>query len=165
MLLPVLRDEELQAKFDRDGYVKFKLLTEGQVKELYDFYKKNEKRHEAAINDRSLHSTTEVFDGEFVDSVNQFIRKTTGETIEKHFFNTKFIAGCYLGKQVGDDTELKPHQDLSFVEEPDYCVFNVWMPLQATNKGTGHLKILPGSHKIAPSLRQRRRMVTGYLTM
>ena len=151
---PIFKDERLQEQFDRDGVVKFKFLNDSQIKALRQFYEEGmRKRHEAAIYERSLHSTSEIFDPEIVTQVDKFIQQVMGEPAERILQNYQTLMGSYLVKPGGSDTELRPHQDLLFVDEPDYCSFNLWVPLQDTGPKTGHIKALKGSHLITPTLR------------
>ena len=147
-MVPVLKDEKLQAQFERDGYVRMKFLNEQQIKRLRDFYEEVRQEHEAAIREKCLYSTSDTGNPDLLNRVDKVVKEVMVEQIEKHFKNYQLLVSNYLIKHDGDDTDMSPHQDLLFVNEPLQTSFNVWVPLQDTGKNGGHLRILKGSQYI-----------------
>ena len=152
-MLPVFKDKELQTLFEQDGYVKLNLFTPTQISTLRNHYKGVQQQHEAAQQDPSLYSSVETGNSELLISLDKIVKETIMEQVESVFQNYQTLISNYLIKDSGEKTELMPHQDLSFVNEPEQCSFNLWIPLQKTDKNSGQLRILKGSHKIRQSLR------------
>ena len=152
-MLPVFKNEKLQAQFEQDGFVKLKMLDEKAVARLRDFYSTVQGEHEAAINQACLYSSVETGNREILVSTDKVVKEVIMDKVEEHFKNYQTLISNYLIKNSGDNTELFPHQDLLFVDESKGCSFNVWIPLQKTDTKSGSLKILKGSHKIQPTMR------------
>lgn len=152
-MLQVFKDPALQAQFERDGYVKLKLFTPAQIASLRTYYEQVRSQHEAAINDPALYSSVETGDSELLIAVDQLLKGTIKDQIDATFQNIQPMISNFLIKNSGDTTELMPHQDLTFVDEPEHCSFNLWIPLQKTDSRSGQLRFLPGSHSIMKTLR------------
>ncbi|MBS1618762.1 MAG: phytanoyl-CoA dioxygenase family protein [Bacteroidetes bacterium] len=149
----VFIDPGVQAQFDRDGYVKLKLFTPEQITALRTYYEEVRSKHEAAINDPALYSSVETGDSELLIAIDQLLKGIVKDQIKATFQNVQPMISNFLIKNSGDTTELMPHQDLTFVDEPDHCSFNLWIPLQKTDSHSGQLRFLPGSHRIIKTLR------------
>jgi hypothetical protein len=149
----IFREDDLQKAFDRDGFVKIKLLRPDKIKKLADYYTTVHEKHEAAMHMRSLYSTMETGDKVLITEVDGLVKNTIMEDVNKVLINYQPLVSSYLVKASGDDTELYPHQDLTFVNEAEHCSFNIWIPLQKTDSLTGQLRVVRGSHKIEPTLR------------
>ncbi len=151
--LPVFKSAKLQKQFDEDGFVKMKLFDEQAIKKLRDFYSTVQAEHEAAINEESLYSSVETGNRELLVAIDKVVKEVVMGVVEENFINYQVLISNYLVKASGDGTELFPHQDLLFVDESKGCSFNLWVPLQKTDKSSGNLRVLKGSHKIQPTLR------------
>jgi len=149
----VFRDEKLQQEFDANGFVKFRLLSIEQIKQLHDFYFKTQAAHETVIDERKFHATNDTDNAQLIADADQFIKQVIIEEVEKHFHNYKTIAANYLIKQPGDRSELGPHQDLRFVDETQFYSFNIWVATEPTNKHNGGLRFLKGSHNFFHTIR------------
>jgi len=152
-MLPVFKDKKLQAKFDSDGYVKLQLFSAQQIATLRNFYAPIQQEHEAAIREESLYSSVETGNADLLIRVDKIVKEVVMEQVENVFQNYQTLISNYLIKGNGDKSELFPHQDLTFVNEPEQCSFNLWIPLQKTDKNSGQLRVLKGSHKIQYTLR------------
>lgn len=149
----VFKDEKLQERFEQDGYVKLKLFTSEQLSKLRSYYDTVRQPHEAAIQNPSLYSSVDTGNSELLINLDKLVKGMIMEQVDSVFKNYQTLISNYLVKESGDNTELMPHQDLSFVNEPEECSFNVWIPLQETNSKSGQLRILKGSHRIREMLR------------
>ena len=152
-MLPVFKDEILQARFEREGYLKLKLFTPCQIAKLRDYYDNVKPQHEAALQSPSLYSSVETGNPELLIAIDKIVKDTVLEQVESVFQNYQLLISNYLIKDTGDQTELMPHQDLTFVNEPNECSFNLWIPLQKTDRNSGQLRIVKGSHRISKTLR------------
>lgn len=152
-MLPVFKDPKLQEQFEREGYLKLKLFSPDQIGKLRAHYDTVRPQHEAVIQFRSLYSSVETGSPELLIALDKLVKETIMGKVESIFQNYQVLISSYLVKESGDDTELMPHQDLSFVNEPDQCSFNLWIPLQKTDSKSGQLRVLKGSQRIKKTLR------------
>lgn len=152
-MVPVFKNPAWQAQFESEGFVKLKLFTPEQIAALRNYYNTIKPEHEAHINTRNLHASVETGNLQLMKEVDAFVKQTIMQQVEDTFKNYQLLVSNYLVKESGDDTELMPHQDLHFVNEPEHCSFNLWIPLQPTNHNSGQLRVLKGSHKIKTTLR------------
>ncbi|MBS1685325.1 MAG: phytanoyl-CoA dioxygenase family protein [Bacteroidetes bacterium] len=150
---PIFKDEKLQAAFESDGYVKLKLFTPEQIQVLRDYYEGVRAEHEAAMQTESLYSSVETGNPDLLIALDQLVKTTIMDQVQAVFQNYQVLISNYLIKNSGDNSELMPHQDLTFVDEPSECSFNLWIPLQKTDADSGQLRVLKGSHKIKKTLR------------
>ena len=150
----VFINEELQNEFDKNGFVKFRLLSNEQVKRLHDFYIGTQTQHESSVVDRKkFHATNDTDDAGLIAGADAFIKQVMMEEVDKHFFNYKTIAANYLLKQSSEESILHPHQDLRFVDEDKFYSFNIWVATEPTDKTNGCLRFLKGSHLLHDTIR------------
>jgi len=149
----VFRDEKLQNEFDENGFVKFRLFSEEQVKRLHDFYFNTQGAHETVIDKKKFHATNDTDNAALIASADAFIKQVMFEEIDKHFHRYKTIAANYLLKQSCEASALGPHQDLRFVDERKYYSFNIWVATTPTSKANGCLRFLKGSHRLRDTIR------------
>ena len=152
-MVSVFKDEKLQVAFENDGYVKLKLFTPEQIARLRDYYDGVRQEHEAALQSHTLYSSVETGNSDMLIAIDKLVKETVMEQVDAVFQNYQTLISNYLIKDSGDETELLPHQDLSFVTEPEGCSFNLWIPLQTTDKTSGQLRVLKGGHRISQTLR------------
>lgn len=149
----VFRDEKLQEEFDKNGFVKFRMFSEEQVRRLHQFYLNTRKQHETVIDRRMFHATNDTDNPDLIGTADSFIKQVMSEEVDKHFYNYKTIAANYLLKQPSTESYLAPHQDLRFVDESKYYSFNIWVATEPTNKINGCLRFLEGSHLLHDTIR------------
>lgn len=152
-MLPIFKDEKLQSLFEKEGFVKLKLFSPTQIEKLRAYYDKVQSEHEASLQSRALYSSVETGNAELLIEIDQLLKETIMDQVKATFQNYQTLISNFLIKDSGDDTELMPHQDLTFVNEPDECSFNLWIPLQKTDRDSGQLRVLKGSHLISKTLR------------
>lgn len=149
----IFRDEKLQKEFDENGFVKFHMFSEDQVKRLHSFYLETQLQHEVVIDKKKFHATNDTDNATLINKADSFIKQVMFEEIDKHFYNYKTIAANYLLKQSSSDSELGPHQDLRFVDENRFYSLNIWVATEPTNKTNGGLRFLKGSHHLYDTIR------------
>jgi len=143
----LLRDSELQAKFDRQGFVVTPLLAGEQVNALMDLYRQHFPKEISGLYESSRHNSYTVN-----WSINQAIRKEVVIAGRDLFLPCKLFGGTFMVKSCADSTVLPLHQDWSVVEEK-YRTFFIWCPLMSVSIRNGCLFVLPGSHLYFQSLR------------
>jgi hypothetical protein len=149
----IFRDIDLQHGFDANGFVKFRMFNEDQIRRIQQFYLDHQAEHETIIDKKKFHATNETSNAELISKADQFIKEVMLEEVDKHFYNYKTIAANYLVKQVAQESELGPHQDLRFVDESKYYSLNIWVATEPTNKKNGGLRFIKGSHLWADTIR------------
>jgi hypothetical protein len=111
---------------------------------------------------KSLHAELEPLAGvnkEFYTSIwsnNEFYRKAVNDKVEQVLFpalqkyieNIQPVFSIFMVKAPGDNSSLLPHQDWSFVDEPEFDSVTVWVPLTDVDQMNGNLQAVPGSHLI-----------------
>lgn len=149
---PIFKDATLQHQFEKDGFVKLKLLENSIVDELaqrcqYHFPEDSEYFFASSyLNDFERKKT---ISNEIVDII--------ASSLQKHFINYRSIGAAFLIKGTGAKSEMPMHQDWTIVDEDLYFSLNIWIPLIATNSSNGTLEVMKGSHnwnkvKRAPTL-------------
>jgi len=152
-MLPVFRDKKLQSQFEHEGFVKLKLFSPAQIEKLRNYYDEVQSEHEASLQSPALYSSVETGNPELLIAVDKLLKETIMDQVKATFQNYQTLISNFLIKDSGDETELMPHQDLTFVNEPEECSFNLWIPLQKTDRDSGQLRVFKGSHLISKTLR------------
>jgi hypothetical protein len=149
----ILKNKILNYRLDRDGFVKLRLLQDSHIDAIKKLYEETRVEHERVGKTLLFHATQDVGNPYLTDYIDKKTKEILSPIIEKHFVNYKIIMANFILKTPGIDSELKPHQDWTFVDESKYFTFGFWTPIEDTNEENGNLQILPGSHKIIPTLR------------
>lgn len=149
----VFKDEQLQKEFDENGFVKFRMFSAEQVEQLRKFYYDTQQAHETVIDTKKFHATNETDNAQLIADADSFIKKIMLQEVDKHFCNYKVIAANYLVKQPSEQSILRPHQDLRFVDETKFYSFNIWVPTESVNRENGCLRFLKGSHNFYDTIR------------
>lgn len=149
----ILKDIKLDAKLQADGYVKLKILSDSAINALADLYEETRSLHENTPEKNLFHATQDSANVELTKYVDKKAKEILLPFIKEHFTNYQLIMANFIVKEPGNDSELKPHQDWSFVDEPKYFSYGFWTPVEPTNEINGNMLFLPGSHKIMKTLR------------
>jgi len=141
---PLFKDPDHQAFFEKNGYVKFPMLNDTAVKELYEYF------HDQNLRDRSgygFNMSMEDDDKEKVARIRKKIFEVALPQALPHFDNAKVIAGSFVVKEKNPQGVVPPHQDWSFVEnEGEHYSVTCWIPLVPTNMKNGYMGVIKGSH-------------------
>ncbi len=146
---PLLRDEHLQAGFNRDGFAVVPLLTAEQVNRLLALYRRHVRQDRVTgLYESSRHNPYDV---------NRLVNETIREEVilagRDLFLPSKIYGGSFMVKAVRDSEILPLHQDWSVVDEHVYSTIFIWCPLSDVSARNGCLFVLPGSHLYFQSLR------------
>ena len=145
------RDDDLQARFERDGYVVVEGFTAAEVASFYDRVRSlNVPEH--AFRFYSTIWLDDVDHRRVVDrSIRAFWEQKAGELLEDH----APIFGNLMVKHPGAESTLGMHQDWTFVDEERFRAVNLWTPLTPLEGPCGPLLVVPGSHRWGPLVRGR----------
>ncbi len=155
MLRPTFLDPELEAQFQRDGYVIISFLGDDEVAELkQSFFDLLPMSGGNILADETGVDLEEItYDFTFIDKSPDFKRKVFQIIVDKfqphadRFLDNyrPIIANYIRKKETGGEVPL--HQNWAFVDETKYTSVSVWCPLVDSNEENGTLQLVPGSHK------------------
>ncbi|HLP19107.1 MAG TPA: phytanoyl-CoA dioxygenase family protein [Chitinophagales bacterium] len=138
----IFKDEAMQARFDKQGFLIVPLLDAEDVKYLSDFFD-------------ALHPDlpTEGFvsgsyspDLDYKKKASDEIVKVFSKHYERLFVDYQPFGAAFLFKMPSQNSDLAIHQDWTIVDEENYVALNCWVPLTDVNEKNGALQIVPGSH-------------------
>ncbi len=153
----IIQEPELDARFKRDGYLRVGILDDFTVQQLRKLYEETRHDHEIVAAKNPFHSTQDTSDSELIKKVDSKAKEVLNPLVNDHFKDFKLLTANFLVKEPGPESVLHPHQDWNFVDESQSFSFNLWIPLEPTDKTNGCLRFLPGSHRITPTVRANDR--------
>lgn len=142
MVEPIFRSAELQQQFDKDGFVKIKLLTEANIADLKALFANFFPNPSADFFSSSYEN-----DFAFKKQISNAIGDIIHPQLEHVFANYTWFGSAFLSKGNGPRSEMPMHQDWTIVDEKKYVALNIWTPLQDTGQENGTLEVIKGSHK------------------
>lgn len=138
----IFKDDELQAHFEKNGYVKMQFLQPQQVSELLQFLQNNNIHFKDGF-DTTFTSPDALLKKSIYDFVLQHI------PLNDYFVDYKPLVCAFLCKKSHTNQSLDLHQDWCFIDETTGLrSINVWCPLIDTNHTNGSLSLIVGSHKL-----------------
>lgn len=157
----LLIDSTLRDQLHKEGYVKFPLFDEKQLREINEFYSQISEEHNVR-KDTKFHTTLNTSNTALIAKVNAFLRPIFEKALKKHLTNNKYTIAGFLVKEPGDNSEVTLHQDWTFVDEENYESYNLWVPLVDVDANNGNMQFIPGSHRFAHTLRVSPDLPTYY---
>jgi len=79
-------------------------------------------------------------------AVDEGIKNILFPALQHHLRDIQPVFANFMVKANGESSSLLPHQDWSFVDEPEHDSVTVWVPLVDVNHQNGNLQVVPGSH-------------------
>lgn len=149
MYARIFKSPELHRQFMLDGYVKIPFCEEDVLAQLRDLFWNNH----SELPESGFHSSSYSSDFEYKKLISDTISETFASKYSEFFQDYRVLGGAFLYKMPGEKSALFMHQDWTIVDESQYIVVNVWVPLQDTNEQNGALRVIPGSHRVMHSLR------------
>jgi len=146
--ISIFKDPELTKQFQNDGYVIVPFITEAQIAEILDVYRKYYPK-----GVKGFFTTTFANNIEHREGVNQSIREVCLQRIDELFENYKILFSSFIVKAPGEDSELIMHQDMTLVDERKYTGINIWCPLVDLDDKNGAVEVLPRSHRFFSTFR------------
>ncbi|HXH18605.1 MAG TPA: phytanoyl-CoA dioxygenase family protein [Chitinophagales bacterium] len=138
-------DATLQSEFEKKGYAVVPFLNNQQVKELSDFYIKENKLidnydptfAEFSVLNAELENRKKIF-----EKITSVFLPVAGKIL----YNCRPLIANYVCKE--PQKGLVPvHQNWAVVDETQYASVSIWCPLVDTNKTNGTLAFVDGSHR------------------
>jgi hypothetical protein len=139
-------------RFKDFGYVVLDFVEPEALEELYKLYKETEPLVELEAN---FYTSIWSENTAYKNKINNELKSILGPFLDEHLQNYKVAFSNFMVKKSGYSSSLQPHQDWTFVQEPDNYSITVWVPLMDVTEENGALEILPGSNKLDNYVRAR----------
>ncbi len=143
-----LRDPDADRRLDRDGYVRIPFLDAGGVAVLRALWD-----DVGPASPSGIYSNVHDLDPEVNRRVDRVITETFAGPFDRAFVGARLGGSSFLVKGVGPDSASTPHQDWNNVEEDATQSVSIWVPLEDVDERNGALQVIPGSHRIRPTVR------------
>ena len=146
-------DNDLQVKFNRDGYVVIDLMDTTKFDELLSLYddiegvkgtiNANRNSYELSFFEKDVETKKKKF-----SAIKGFFMPLLSKHLDRC---TPFIINLF--NKEAESGEVPVHQNWTFVDEQNHTSISVWCPLQKVNRQNGTLEVVPGSHKVISAYR------------
>lgn len=80
-----------------------------------------------------------------------FARQAIGESVAEQITGYRMVSGAFVIKRPGDGA-VPLHRDWTLSGNPRDVTLNCWCPLVDTDESNGALRLVVGSHRIAPNI-------------
>lgn len=147
-MIPVFKDAERQAQFERDGYTVVQFYTTEEIAELNRLYSDLH-----PTDEQGFYPSTFSKDKNYRQKADEEIRRIGSRTIGNTLRDHRVVCGSFIVKYPGPESEMCVHQDMTLVDETQFTGMNIWTPLVDLNDENGVLMVLPKSHRIWPTYR------------
>jgi hypothetical protein len=152
----VLKDKELEARFQKDGYVRVPFITAEAVEALKQkfFDTLPQSGGQITADETGVEGGNMItYDFTFIDK-NPDYKRLVFDIITDYFklhvaqllADYKPIIANYIHKRP-DGGEVPLHQNWAFVDERKCTSVSIWCPLVDSTVANGTLQVVPGSHK------------------
>ena len=149
-------DQQLEARFQEDGYVQIPFLSEDEIETLKKAYfdTLEESGGHLGPEDEKYSSKEEItYDFTFIDKntkykekVFEIITRAFETHVNDYLEAYEPIIANFIRKKT-DGGEVPLHQNWAFVNEHTCASVSIWCPLVDSSKENGTLQVVPGSHK------------------
>lgn len=151
----VMNDENLEKKFQQNGYVEIPFIAKEEVealkKKFFDLLPKS--GGNITVSDLGADSNAITYDFTFIDksieykeAVYEVITEYFEPHVKKWLADFRPIIANYIRKQ-HESGEVPLHENWAFVDERKYTSVSIWCPLVDSFEENGTLQVVPGSHK------------------
>jgi ectoine hydroxylase-related dioxygenase (phytanoyl-CoA dioxygenase family) len=148
-MLRVFKDPALQQQMEEMGYVVVPFYTGEEMDELLQVFQSQHASNRVS----GFFSSTFSMDTDYRKRANDAIVRICKRRMDELLIDYKVWCGSFLVKASDEQSHLSVHQDMTLVDESKFSGFNIWCPLIDLTKENGPLMVLPGSHRLVPTLR------------
>jgi hypothetical protein len=142
MAIRIFKDEQMQALFDKQGFLTVPFIDVNEVKQLNDLF---DKLH-PSLPQEGFVSGSYSPSLEYKKKASNVIVEILSKHYERLFTNYRDFGAAFLFKMPSKNSELGIHQDWTIVDENKFVALNCWIPLTDIDETNGALHVLPGSH-------------------
>ena len=139
----IFKDDDMQARFDKQGFLVVPFISPAEVEQARALF---EKMHPELPTDGGFVSGSYSSDINYKLTASNEIVKIFSAAYERTFTNYQPVGAAFLYKMPNQNSELAIHQDWTIVDEELYVALNCWVPLDDINETNGALHVVPGSH-------------------
>lgn len=141
-------DPAIDRRFHRDGYVRVPFLDPPAVEELRALWDEL-----GAGEVVGIWSNVHVLPLEVNRRIDATITRVFGPAARALFVDAYLAGASFLVKGTGPQSASTPHQDWNNVDETRAQSLSIWCPLIDVDEENGALQVVPGSHRLRPSIR------------
>jgi ectoine hydroxylase-related dioxygenase (phytanoyl-CoA dioxygenase family) len=148
----IFEDEELNRKFDKEGYVVIPdLITREVLERLNDFYKANPTPVREAF-----HATHFASDKAYKKRVHEAIASFLAPFVAHLLPGYDMAFGNFMVKEGGGNNPMPLHADWTYVDEQNDTSLAIWLPMVDTDMRNGCLGVIPYSQNLTWHIRGPR---------
>ncbi|MCF8464371.1 MAG: phytanoyl-CoA dioxygenase family protein [Flavobacteriales bacterium] len=148
---PLFKDAQLQASFEKNGFVKIPALGQDEISQLLELYNELNLKDEKGYG---FHVGMDNADKGLVSTMVSRIKEVAMPKVEGLLTGSHVFTASFVIKEPNPQGVVPPHQDWSFVEdEKRHCSVTCWIPLQDVNMENGCLGVIKGSNRFFKSVR------------
>lgn len=147
---PIFKDNNLQKRYEEEGYVVVPFYTEEEIKELNNVYQ----ALNSQLEDRGFYISIMSKNLAYKEKVHHLIKNVALRRANELFIECNFISSSFAVKKTGNESVFDLHQGVNFTDESKYDTFTAWTPLIDVNEGNGCLFVLPKSHRLWHQIRK-----------
>lgn len=152
----IFEDKQLEAQFQKDGFVKIPFISDDEVAYLKQMFFDTLPESGGQITSSEIavedaHSIS--YDFTFIDKNSDYKRKVfkiISDYFKPHMegllANYRPIIANYIRKKP-QSGEVPLHQNWAFADERKCTTISIWCPLVDSTVANGTLQLVPGSHK------------------
>ncbi|WP_421121234.1 phytanoyl-CoA dioxygenase family protein [Aquihabitans daechungensis] len=145
---PHLRDAALDARYEELGYV---VLRGGAASSLRALRRVH--RRVGGPAEDGFHSTMYSADQPHKERIHRELVEVLGPLLDEHLEGHRPLLASFITKGRGDTGRMPPHQDWTFVDEPEVASMNFWVPLVDVDQRNGAMSVLPRGHQVPHTIR------------
>ena len=145
---PRLSNDELDARYERDGYVVVRGAAASIVRPLLSTHRRLVGKAPAGF-----HSTPYFQDLELKRAVHPELTAALSPVVDELVTGHRILLSSFISKRRGEEGVMPPHQDWTFVDEPGASSMNFWVPLVDVDRRNGALSVLPGGQRVPTNIR------------
>lgn len=138
----IFKDDAMQARFQKQGFLVVPFIDEAEIKYLNDFF---DSLH-PDLPKEGFVSGSYSQDFSYKKKASDEIVKVFSKHYERLFVDYQPFGAAFLFKMPSQNSELAIHQDWTIVDEEKFVALNCWVPLIDVNETNGALQIVPGTH-------------------
>jgi hypothetical protein len=143
-----LRDPDLDRSLRRDGYLAVPFLGPDALDDLRALWRSIDPGPLMGIWS-NVHACDAATNRRVDDAITAAFRQPAADL----FLDGILSGGSFLVKGVGEASASTPHQDWNNVDESIGESISIWCPLTDVDGDNGALVVIPGSHRLRPSIR------------
>jgi hypothetical protein len=143
---PIFKDTQLQASFDKQGFVVVKFLDSPEVDFLNAEF---DKLHPVLPTTGGFISSSFSDDFDYKQKASNLILSVFDKHFKRLFTDYDALGGAFLYKLPSEVSELGVHQDWTIVDEDNFVALNCWVPLTDIDSTNGAIHVLPGTQHTA----------------